>query len=297
MRARAGADGDGKKAKRVTRHGASGQTILVVLTVVTLLAALPVAVWLDSAISPIQLPTQALRSRHHHHRHPRLLRQERRRARSSPRPDDKRRRSSTTIPTFPAPSRSRRRMSLELGDLIARPREPSATASSPTWPFASRAPHNLDAFETTRSKPFAREPAGPALVITEVGGSSSTGASAWPRPSVMAEACVACHNTHPESPKRDWKVGDVRGIQEVTLTQPIAANIFSFKYLLRLFRRRRPRRHRLRRAAVAPGARFRRHEQRARGGQLLPRHRLDEDLEISLAAGLQDRSFPASATS
>jgi hypothetical protein len=26
---------------------------------------------------------------------------------------------------------------------------------------------------------------------------------------------VACHNTHPESPKTDWKVGDVRGVQEI----------------------------------------------------------------------------------
>ena len=51
----------------------------------------------------------------------------------------------------------------------------------------------------------------------------------------MGKACVDCHNSHPESPKRDWKVGDVRGIQEVTITQPIAANIFSFKYLLIYF--------------------------------------------------------------
>ena len=51
----------------------------------------------------------------------------------------------------------------------------------------------------------------------------------------MGQACVDCHNCHPESPKHDWKVGDVRGIQEVTITQPIAANIFSFKYLLAYF--------------------------------------------------------------
>jgi len=31
----------------------------------------------------------------------------------------------------------------------------------------------------------------------------------------MTAACVACHNTHPESPKTDWKVGDVRGVQEI----------------------------------------------------------------------------------
>jgi signal transduction histidine kinase len=51
----------------------------------------------------------------------------------------------------------------------------------------------------------------------------------------MAATCTDCHDTHPESPKRDWKVGDVRGIQEVTITQPIAANLLSFKYLLIYF--------------------------------------------------------------
>jgi adenylate cyclase len=54
-------------------------------------------------------------------------------------------------------------------------------------------------------------------------------------PVVMGQTCVNCHNAHPESPKHDWKVGDVRGIQEVTITQPIAGNIFSFKYLLAYF--------------------------------------------------------------
>ena len=51
----------------------------------------------------------------------------------------------------------------------------------------------------------------------------------------MGAACVNCHNSHPESPKHDWKVGDVRGMQEVSITQPFAANLFSFKYLLTYF--------------------------------------------------------------
>ncbi|HBB31098.1 MAG TPA: adenylate/guanylate cyclase domain-containing protein [Cyanobacteria bacterium UBA8803] len=37
--------------------------------------------------------------------------------------------------------------------------------------------------------------------------------------SIMQSSCVACHNTHPKSPKRDWEVGDVRGVWEVT--QPL----------------------------------------------------------------------------
>lgn len=32
---------------------------------------------------------------------------------------------------------------------------------------------------------------------------------------VMKESCVNCHNTHPDSTKRDWKVGDVRGVLEI----------------------------------------------------------------------------------
>jgi adenylate cyclase len=51
----------------------------------------------------------------------------------------------------------------------------------------------------------------------------------------MGPACVECHNSHPESPKRDWKVGDVRGIQEVTITSPFAESLLSFKYLLLYF--------------------------------------------------------------
>jgi methyl-accepting chemotaxis protein len=41
---------------------------------------------------------------------------------------------------------------------------------------------------------------------------------------VMRQACVECHNTHPESPKTDWREGDVRGVLEVSLPlEPIKA--------------------------------------------------------------------------
>ena len=33
---------------------------------------------------------------------------------------------------------------------------------------------------------------------------------------VMQQTCVDCHNTHPESTKTDWQVGDVRGVRAVT---------------------------------------------------------------------------------
>jgi methyl-accepting chemotaxis protein len=37
----------------------------------------------------------------------------------------------------------------------------------------------------------------------------------------MGDACVACHNNHPLSPKKDWKVGDVRGVLEVDIPMTV----------------------------------------------------------------------------
>lgn len=38
---------------------------------------------------------------------------------------------------------------------------------------------------------------------------------------MVSETCTNCHNSHPDSPKRDWKVGDVRGALAVSI--PIGA--------------------------------------------------------------------------
>jgi serine/threonine protein kinase len=32
---------------------------------------------------------------------------------------------------------------------------------------------------------------------------------------VMERSCVECHNSHPQSPRKDWQVGDVRGVLEI----------------------------------------------------------------------------------
>ena len=33
---------------------------------------------------------------------------------------------------------------------------------------------------------------------------------------MVAQACVNCHNSHPETPRKGWKLGDVRGVLEVS---------------------------------------------------------------------------------
>ncbi len=43
---------------------------------------------------------------------------------------------------------------------------------------------------------------------------------------MVGQNCVNCHNTHPDSPKKDWKLGDVRGALEVVvpIDQALAAS-------------------------------------------------------------------------
>lgn len=40
----------------------------------------------------------------------------------------------------------------------------------------------------------------------------------------MGKSCVECHNSHPDSPKRDWKVGDVRGFQAIDIPTAFASS-------------------------------------------------------------------------
>ncbi len=54
---------------------------------------------------------------------------------------------------------------------------------------------------------------------------------------VMRPACVECHNTHPDTPKNDWKAGDLRGILEVDLSldQVIAQTQTDLKGTIAIF--------------------------------------------------------------
>nr|WP_246529669.1 adenylate/guanylate cyclase domain-containing protein [Microvirga zambiensis] len=96
-------------------------------------------------------------------------------------------------------------------------------------PFKGRESHQLDDFE---QRALSRLRADPKLPVVEVSGSLFDKNVRTAAPVVMGPVCVSCHNSHPDSPKTDWKVGDVRGIQEISVKQPIFANVFSFKYTL-----------------------------------------------------------------
>jgi adenylate cyclase len=123
--------------------------------------------------------------------------------------------------------------SIKLGELVSSRDSGVRYDFVSDFPFARRTPYSLTPFQ---ERSLAMFRANPELKSTE----RSSGGIFDPVVEVafpvrMTEACVACHNTHPDSPKTDWKVGDVRGIQGLTIAHAIAMNILSFKYLLGYF--------------------------------------------------------------
>ncbi|WP_336492546.1 adenylate/guanylate cyclase domain-containing protein [Methylobacterium nigriterrae] len=124
-------------------------------------------------------------------------------------------------------------LSLELGARISGETGSIKYRFISDMPFKDRKPHELDAFEQAALAHLRTNPQAESDV--DVSGSLFDRQVRIAAPIRMESVCVRCHNTHPLSPKTDWKVGDVRGIQEIVLRQPIAANVLSFKYLLGYF--------------------------------------------------------------
>jgi class 3 adenylate cyclase len=123
--------------------------------------------------------------------------------------------------------------SLELGRVIGANQGNIQYRFVSDYPFRHRAPHLLDAFERSALASFRAAPIRRSMVDVSWHGLDNR--VRLVAPIIMGQTCVACHNTHPDSPKRDWKVGDVRGIQEISIDAPVATNIFSFTYLLTYF--------------------------------------------------------------
>jgi len=123
-------------------------------------------------------------------------------------------------------------LSIELGRVIGEHQSNVTYRFVSDFPFKNRAPHTLDSFERETLAALRQRS---DQQFTKVSTSLFSDRIRHIVPIVMGATCVECHNSDPDSPKRDWKVGDVRGIQELSVTQPIAANVFSFRYLLVYF--------------------------------------------------------------
>ena len=245
----------------------ASRPIVALFVVLLLLAALPVAVWLDLAsISERTLRTQAnafdrvmtsIRNFYSSNVVNRVL---------SSQGQVKVVSNYHDVPGgIPIPAT----LSLELGRVVAEQQGNVIIVSSPTI----RSPIAPRTCSTPRARSlgdFAAGSAGPHLPARRNAVRQPVSAG---RADLDGRACVTCHNSHPESPRTDWKVGDVRGIQEISVRQPIGANILSFKYLLAYFALGGRNRHHVHRLATPAGRAHRRDEQRAARGERLPRCR------------------------
>src|SRR5262249_19946370 len=197
--------------------------IVLILIVIALLAGLPVAVWLDlrnlterallRQASDLNSVVSSMRAYYATNVVGRVL--------AAPGSVQVTHNYESTPGAIPIPAT----LSLELGKVISEQQRNIAYRFVSDFPFKNRSAHALDDFEAAALKSLRENP---NQQLSQVSWSIFSDRVRLIAPVIMGAACVNCHNAHPESPKRDWKVGDVRGIQEIAVGQTIASNLFSF---------------------------------------------------------------------
>lgn len=104
--------------------------------------------------------------------------------------------------------------SMELGRRIGQHGSDMQARLYSAYPFPWRKDGGpRDDFEREAIRRLSEAPDRPFFRFEEFQGRPSLRYAAADR---MEAGCVACHNTHPDSPKKDWRVGDVRGVLEIT---------------------------------------------------------------------------------
>ncbi|RPH45736.1 MAG: response regulator [Burkholderiales bacterium] len=103
---------------------------------------------------------------------------------------------------------------LDFGDFVGQPASGQRVRLFSELPFPWRAGgHKLDDFETAALAALRTDPDRPFHRIENVDGVPTLRYAIADR---LQASCVECHNRYPGSPRTDWKVGDVRGVLEVS---------------------------------------------------------------------------------
>ena len=107
-------------------------------------------------------------------------------------------------------------LSMRLGMSIGAHGSGAQTRLYSAYPFPWRHEEGgiKDAFGQAAWDALRQAPTKPFYRFEEVQGRPSL---RYAKADLMRSACVNCHNTHPASPKTNWKTGDVRGVLEVIL--------------------------------------------------------------------------------
>ncbi|NIB41925.1 methyl-accepting chemotaxis protein [Pseudomaricurvus alkylphenolicus] len=95
------------------------------------------------------------------------------------------------------------------------------------YPFPNRGSRQLDDFQTDAWDNLSGSPQSTFSRRTEVNGEPVVRVAL--ADTMQAEACVACHNSHPQTPRTGWQLGDVRGVLEVQV--PIGRQIAASRSL------------------------------------------------------------------
>ena len=83
------------------------------------------------------------------------------------------------------------------------------------YPFPTRKDRQVDDFGTAAWTYLAQNPDGLYSRTETMEGKPTVRVAVADR--MVAQSCVDCHNSHPDSPKRDWRLGDVRGVMELDM--------------------------------------------------------------------------------
>lgn len=123
-------------------------------------------------------------------------------------------------------------LTIELAKEVGRRSDGFAVKLYSNYPYPWRGePGQLKGFEKRAIEKLSETPDVPYYEIKQ---SNNDGFLRYATADIMQADCVACHNSHPESPKKDWVVGDLRGVLEIDLPMrmPINTIMDSFDYLL-----------------------------------------------------------------
>ncbi len=106
-------------------------------------------------------------------------------------------------------------LGIEISQQITEPGSGVEARLYSDYPFPTRkdgGPHNTFETEALVRLRLAPDKSVPYVAYSTINGRLSL---QYAHAVIMDQACVACHNTASDSPKKDWKVGDVGGVQEV----------------------------------------------------------------------------------
>lgn len=102
-------------------------------------------------------------------------------------------------------------MILDLSELLAK--QNTSIKLYSRYPFPNRANRRLDTFQQSALSFLSANPQA-TFSRAEIQNGKHVVRTAV-ADVMTAQACVTCHNTTADSPKKDWKIGDVRGVLEV----------------------------------------------------------------------------------